>query len=166
LPGQDAGLIYVRSPMLFSDYVGGSADGTAALRDGDWLSVRDMGYLDAQGYLYIYDRKRDMIISGGENVYPAEVENVLYSHPAVLDVAVIGVPDEQWGEAVKAVAILKPGASLSEEELIAHARGKVAGFKLPKTVEFVAELPRNATGKVLRRLIREPYWRNQGRGVA
>lgn len=107
-----------------------------------------------------------MIITGGENVYPAEVENILYGHPAIADVAVIGVPDEQWGEAVKAVAVLKPGSSLSAEELIAHARGKVAGFKIPKSVDFVSDLPRNATGKVLRRLIREPYWAAQGRGVA
>jgi len=165
LPAGDVGEIICRSSQVMPGYWQRHEETQEVIREG-WFHTGDMGYLDAQGYLYIYDRKRDMIISGGENVYPAEVENVLYSHPAVLDVAVIGVPDEQWGEAVKAVAILKPGASLSEEELIAHARGKVAGFKLPKTVEFVAELPRNATGKVLRRLIREPYWRNQGRGVA
>lgn len=139
---------------------------TQAVIQNGWFHTGDMGYLDDRGYLYIYDRKRDMIITGGENVYPAEVENVLYGHPAIADVAVIGVPDQHWGEAVKAVVVLKPGASLTAEELIAHARDHVAGFKIPKSVDFVSDLPRNATGKVLRRLIREPYWSQQTRGVA
>lgn len=165
MPPGDIGEITCRSPQVMKGYWKRQDDTLAVIQDG-WFHTGDMGYLDARGYLYIYDRKRDMIITGGENVYPAEVENVLYSHPAIADVAVIGVPDQHWGEAVKAVTVLKPGASLTAEELIAHARGQLAGFKIPKSVDFVSDLPRNATGKVLRRVIREPYWSQQTRGVA
>ncbi|HEP8424944.1 TPA: long-chain-fatty-acid--CoA ligase [Pseudomonas aeruginosa] len=165
LPSGDIGEIVCRSSQVMTGYWNREDETLAVIQDG-WFRTGDMGYIDDRGYLYIYDRKRDMIITGGENVYPAEVENILYSHPAIADVAVIGVPDEKWGEAVKAVAVLKPGVALCAEELIAHARGKVAGFKIPKTVDFVADLPRNATGKILRRLIKEPYWKQQGRGVA
>ncbi|WP_134604435.1 long-chain-fatty-acid--CoA ligase [Pseudomonas aeruginosa] len=165
VPAGDIGEIICRSPQIMKGYWNRSEDTLAVIQDG-WFYTGDVGYIDEKGYLFIYDRKKDMIITGGENVYPAEVENILYSHPEIADVAVIGVPDEQWGEAVKAVAVLKPGSSLTAEELIAHARGKVASFKIPKSVDFVSDLPRNATGKVLRRLIREPYWKAQGRGVA
>ena len=99
-----------------------------------------------------------MIVSGGENVYPAEVENALFDHPAIGDVAVIGVPDDKWGEAVKAVVVLKSGSSASEEEIIAHSRAKIAGYKIPKTVDFVEVLPRNPTGKLLKRELRKHYW--------
>jgi len=163
-PGE-VGEITCRTLQVMKGYWNREIDTQLVIQNG-WFHTGDMGYLDEEGYLYIYDRKRDMIITGGENVYPAEVENILYSHPAIADVAVIGVPDEHWGESVKAVAVLKPGATLTSEELIAHARGKVAGFKIPKSVDFVNELPRNATGKVLRRLIREPYWQKHSRGVA
>jgi len=165
LPAGGIGEVICRSTQVMKGYWNRDEDTHAVIKNG-WFHTGDMGYLDDQGYLYIYDRKRDMIITGGENVYPAEVENVLYSHPAIFDVAVIGVPDEKWGEAVKAVAVLKSGMTLSANQLIEHARGNLAGFKLPKTVDFVDDLPRNATGKVLRRLIREPYWKSQGRGVA
>lgn len=165
LPAGDIGEVICRSPQIMKGYWNRLDDTLAVIQDG-WFYTGDVGYIDEKGYLYIYDRKRDMIITGGENVYPAEVENILYSHPAIADVAVIGVPDEQWGEAVKAVAVLRPGSFLSADELIAYAKGKVAGFKIPKSVDFVSDLPRNATGKVLRRLIREPYWTAQGRGVA
>lgn len=165
LPAGDIGEITCRTVQVMKGYWNRPDDTRAAIQDG-WFHTGDMGYVDERGYLYIYDRKRDMIITGGENVYPAEVENILYSHPAIADVAVIGVPDEQWGESVKAVAVLKPGAELTAADLIAHARGKVAGFKIPKSVDFVEDLPRNATGKVLRRLIRAPYWNGHERGVA
>jgi acyl-CoA synthetase (AMP-forming)/AMP-acid ligase II len=165
LPAGDIGEIICRSTQVMNGYWRRKEETLQVIQDG-WFHTGDMGYIDKRGFLYIYDRKRDMIITGGENVYPAEVENILYSHHAIADVAVIGVPDQHWGEAVKAVVVLKPGASLTIDELIAHARGKVAGFKIPKTVDFVEDLPRNATGKVLRRLIREPYWKHHARGVA
>jgi acyl-CoA synthetase (AMP-forming)/AMP-acid ligase II len=106
-----------------------------------------------------------MIISGGENVYPAEVENAVFSHPDIADVAVIGVPDEKWGEAVKACVVLKPGKSLTEAEVIAHARAHIAGYKCPKSVDFIAALPRNPSGKVLRRELHAPYWEGRTRAV-
>jgi acyl-CoA synthetase (AMP-forming)/AMP-acid ligase II len=141
-------------------------DATAATIDADgWLRTGDAGYLDEDGYLYIHDRVKDMIISGGENVYPAEVENALYSHPKVADVAVIGVPDAKWGEAVKACVVVKPGETLSEGELIAHARTLIAGYKCPKSVDFIAALPRNPSGKILRRELRAPYWAGKDRAV-
>ena len=123
-----------------------------------WFYTGDAGYFDTDGYLYIHDRVKDMIVSGGENIYPAEVENALFGHPAVADVAVIGVPDDQWGEAVKAVIVLKPEALATPDELIEFARSRIAGFKLPKSVDFATELPRNPSGKVLRRELREPFW--------
>ncbi|MGH8436695.1 MAG: AMP-binding enzyme [Pseudomonas sp.] len=165
LPAGDIGEITCRSTQVMNGYWNRKEETLSVIQDG-WFHTGDMGYVDARGFLYIYDRKRDMIITGGENVYPAEVENILYGHPAIADVAVVGVPDKQWGEAVKAVVVLKPDASLTTEDLIAYARGKVAGFKIPKSVDFVEDLPRNATGKVLRRLIREPYWKHHARGVA
>lgn len=130
-----------------------------------WFSTGDAGYLDEEGYLYIHDRIKDMIVSGGENVYPAEVENALFDHPAIGDVAVIGVPDDKWGEAVKAVVVLKPGSSASEEEIIAHSRAKIAGYKIPKTVDFAEVLPRNPTGKLLKRELRKPYWEGKDRQI-
>ncbi|MCL9983348.1 MAG: fatty acid--CoA ligase [Erythrobacter sp.] len=141
-------------------------DATAATIDAEgWLRTGDAGYLDEDGYLYIHDRVKDMIISGGENVYPAEVENALYSHPKVADVAVIGVPDAKWGEAVKACVVVKPGEELTEAELIAHARTLIAGYKCPKTVDFIPALPRNPSGKILRRELRAPYWVGKDRAV-
>jgi acyl-CoA synthetase (AMP-forming)/AMP-acid ligase II len=143
-----------------------NADATAATIDADgWLRTGDAGYLDEDGYLYIHDRVKDMIISGGENVYPAEVENALYSHPKVADVAVIGIPDEKWGEAVKACVVVKPGEELTEAELIAHARQHIAGYKCPKSVDFIPALPRNPSGKILRRELRAPYWVGKDRAV-
>ncbi len=131
----------------------------------DWFLTGDAGYFDEDGYLYIHDRVKDMIVSGGENVYPAEVENAIASHPAVADVAVIGVPDERWGEAVKAVVVLKPGASADAAGITAYARDRIAGYKLPKSVDFIEALPRNPTGKVLRRELRAPYWEGRERQV-
>lgn len=130
-----------------------------------WLRTGDAGYLDEHGYLYIHDRVKDMIISGGENVYPAEVENAVYSHPDVSDVAVVGVPDEKWGEAIKAFVVLKPGAGQDEKAIIDFSRTQIASYKCPKTVDFIDALPRNASGKVLRRELREPYWADKTKAV-
>jgi fatty-acyl-CoA synthase len=130
-----------------------------------WIATGDVGYMDADGYVYIYDRAKDMIISGGENVYPAEVESAIYGHPDVLEVAVIGVPDQAWGEAVKAVCVPKPGTSLDADSVISWARERVAGFKVPKSVDVITALPRNPTGKILRRELRAPYWEGYERQV-
>ncbi|HZD25069.1 MAG TPA: fatty acid--CoA ligase [Alphaproteobacteria bacterium] len=138
---------------------------TAKAIDGRWFHSGDAGYFDAEGYLYIYDRVKDMIVSGGENVYPAEVESALAAHPKIADVAVIGVPDERWGEAVKAVVVAKPGEALSEQEVIAFARKNIAGYKCPKSVDFTDTLPRNPSGKILKRELRKPYWEGQERQV-
>jgi long-chain acyl-CoA synthetase len=123
----------------------------------------DIGYLDESGRLYIVDRKKDMIITGGENVYPAEVESVLSTHPAVLEVAVIGVPDERWGEAVKAIVVPREGAQADAAMLIAHCQGQIANYKVPKSVDFRFEpLPKTGPGKVAKRLLRDPYWTGRG----
>ncbi len=128
-----------------------------ALRGG-WFHTGDLGYQDEDGYIYIVDRKKDMIITGGENVYPREIEEVLYTHPAVLEAAVIGVPSPRWGEAVKALVVCRPGASTTEADIVAFCRERLAHFKTPASVDFVAALPRNPSGKVLKRRLRERYW--------
>jgi acyl-CoA synthetase (AMP-forming)/AMP-acid ligase II len=127
--------------------------------DGRWVRTRDIGYLDEDGFLYIADRKEDMIISGGFNIWPAEVENALYSHPAVLEAVVVGTPDPKWGETVRAVVTLREKATATEDELIAWCRGKVGPVKKPTSVKFSADpLPKSSTGKMLRRVVREQYW--------
>ena len=135
------------------------------MAEDGWLRTGDAGYLDEDGYLYICDRFKDMICSGAENVYPAEVESAIYGHPAVQEVAVIGVPHPKWGEEVKAVVVLKPGAAADEAGILAHARARIAGFKLPKTVDFIDALPKTPSGKLMRRALREPYWAGQDRAV-
>jgi acyl-CoA synthetase (AMP-forming)/AMP-acid ligase II len=130
-----------------------------------WIRTGDAGYLDADGYLFIHDRVKDMIISGGENIYPAEVESAIYGHPDVMEVAVIGVPDEKWGESVMAFCAPKAGHEISEESVIAWARERIAGFKVPKTVQCIAALPRNASGKILRKDLRAPFWEGRDRQV-
>ncbi len=165
LPPDTVGEIATRSSKNMSRYWN-NPEATAATIDADgWLLTGDAGYMDEDGYLYIHDRMKDMIISGGENIYPAEVENAVYSNPAVADVAVIGVPDDKWGEAVKACVVLKDGAEQSEADIIAHAREHIAGYKCPKSVDFIDALPRNPSGKVLRRELREPYWKGKDRAV-
>jgi fatty-acyl-CoA synthase len=139
-------------------FVGRGADGMGWLRSGDAGTLRG-------GYLFLHDRIKDLIISGGENIYPAEVENVLMQHPALADGAVIGVPDETWGEAVKACVVLRPGAQATEREIIEFMRARIAHFKCPKSVDFLAAIPRNPTGKILKRVLREPYWRGRERRV-
>jgi fatty-acyl-CoA synthase len=133
--------------------------------DGRWIKTGDAGYLDEDGYLYIHDRVKDMIITGGENVYPAEVESAIYGHPQVLEVAVIGVPDAKWGEAVKAVCVPKPGMQVDVESVMAWARERIAGFKVPRSVDVIEALPRNASGKILRKDLRAPYWAGYDRQV-
>lgn len=164
LPPGQVGEIAVRSPQVMRGYWK-LPEATQRAIDGDWFLTGDAGYLDDKGYLYIYDRVKDMIVSGGENIYPAEVESALFGHPAVADVAVIGVPDERWGEAVKAVVVRKPGADIGAGELIAWARDRIAGYKLPKSVDFIEALPRNPTGKILKRELRRPYWGDKVRQV-
>lgn len=129
------------------------------------LHTGDMGRFDEEGYLYLVDRKKFMIVTGGYNVYPVEVENVLARHPAVKEVCVVGVPDDRWGEAVKAVVSLKPGHTADERELLAHCRADLAGYKVPKSVDFVDDLPRNAVGKLDKRAVRERYWRGRDRRI-
>ena len=130
-----------------------------------WLMTGDAAYVDADGFYYLHDRVKDMIVSGGENVYPIEVENVLMAHPAVADCAVIGVPSDRWGEEVKAVVVAVEGVDVSAAELIDFAQTRIARYKAPRTVDFCAALPRNPSGKVLKRQLREPYWREVGRQV-
>jgi acyl-CoA synthetase (AMP-forming)/AMP-acid ligase II len=165
LPVGEIGEIVTRSSANMLGYWK-LPEATASTMDADgWIATGDVGYLDEDGYVYIYDRAKDMIISGGENVYPAEVESAIYGHPDVLEVAVIGVPDERWGEAVKAVCVPKPGQTIDPESVINWARERVAGFKVPKSVDTCPALPRNPSGKILRRELREPYWAGRERQV-
>jgi acyl-CoA synthetase (AMP-forming)/AMP-acid ligase II len=154
------GEVYVRSAGNFETYHKAEERADEARR-GEYMTVGDIAYRDEEGFLYICDRKSDMIISGGVNIYPAEVEAALERHPAVLEVAVFGIPDEQWGEAVHAVVVPRPGRAVSTEELIAFARRHLAGYKVPRSVAWAAELPHTGSGKVLKRALREPFW--QGR---
>jgi len=163
VPDGEPGEFMVRNSWLAEYYNRPDATGKS-LHDG-FFSVGDIAYRDADGYYYICDRRIDMIISGGVNIYPAEVEAVLHAHPAVMDAAVIGVPDAKWGESVKAVVQLRPGAAASEDELVAFCAERLAGYKKPRFVDFVDELPRDAAGKLLKRAIREPYWAATGRRI-
>jgi acyl-CoA synthetase (AMP-forming)/AMP-acid ligase II len=164
LPTGQIGEIICRSRLNMKGYWN-LPDETAKTIRGEWLHTGDAGYFDADGYLYIYDRIKDMIVSGGANVFPAEVESALFGHPAVADVGVIGVPDTRWGEAVKAIVVRTPGAEVTAEELIAFARERIAGYKLPKSIDFVDSLPRTPTGKILKRELRAPYWQGRERQV-
>jgi len=159
------GEICVRSGCVMKGYWNNEAATRETIDAHGWLRSGDAGYLDEDGYLYIHDRVKDMIISGAENIYPAEVESAIFGHPAIAEVAVIGVPDATWGEAVKAVIALKPGEEASEAEILSFARTRIGGFKVPKSVDFVEALPRNATGKVLKTKLREPYWSGKDRAV-
>jgi long-chain acyl-CoA synthetase len=164
LPAGETGEIAVRSDLVMRGYWNRPETTAEVLRDG-WFRTGDIGHLDESGYLFISDRKKDLIKSGGASVSPREVEEVVHLHPSVQEVAVIGVPDELWGEAVKALVVLKTGAQASEEELIGFCKERLASFKKPRSVEFVSDLPRGATNKVLRRALRERYWQGQGRSV-
>jgi long-chain acyl-CoA synthetase len=155
-PGE-VGEVWLRAPNVMRGYHGRPAETAAALTEDGWLRTGDGGYVDEEGYLFLTDRIKDMIVSGGENVYPVEVEEALAQHPGVVDVAVIGVPDERWGETVKALVVTRVPGAPAPDELIAFARERLAGYKLPRSVDFVAELPRTPSGKVLKRELRERY---------
>jgi long-chain acyl-CoA synthetase len=164
-PAGQVGELWTRSPQNMRGYWNRPEETAQVLGSDGWLRTGDAGYRDAEGYVYLTDRVKDMIISGGENVYPAEVENVLADHPAVADVAVIGVPDARWGETVKAIVVAAPGTAPLPEEIIAHARERLAHFKCPTSVDFAVSLPRNPSGKLLKRELREPYWAGQTRRI-
>jgi acyl-CoA synthetase (AMP-forming)/AMP-acid ligase II len=164
-PQGESGEIAVRGPHTMLGYWNKPEETARALQDG-WVFTGDAGYLNEQGYLFIVDRVKDMVVSGGENVFTTEVENAVISHEAVQDVAVIGIPHEEWGEAVHAIVILHPGREVTEEELISYCRERIAGYKLPKSVTFRDEpLPLSGAGKVLKTELRKPYWEGRERQV-
>jgi long-chain acyl-CoA synthetase len=165
LPPGATGELWIRTPTTLGGYLNGSALGEDQMDANGFFRVGDVGYLDEDGYLNITDRAKDLIISGGVNIYPAEIEQVLLRHPAILDVAVIGVPDDEFGEQVKAFCELRPGCSVTAEELMRFASEHLASHKRPRSLEFVKELPRNTMGKVLKRELREPYWVGRERKV-
>ncbi len=161
----DVGEIWLRSVQVMKGYWKMPEATAEAIVDGGWFRSGDVGYLDKEGYCYIYDRVKDMIVSGGENIYPAEVENALMVHPAIADVAVIAVPDERWGEVPKAIVVRKKDVVVTEQEILEFARTKLAGFKCPKSVDWADALPRNPTGKILKKDLRAPYWEGRTRLV-
>jgi fatty-acyl-CoA synthase/long-chain acyl-CoA synthetase len=158
------GELAVRSPSVFAAYHNAPAK-YAEDRRGDFQTVGDVAYFDEEGYFYICDRKKDMIISGGVNVYPAEIEAVIDAHPDVHDVAVIGVPSEEWGEAVHAIVVPHAGRALDDAAVVDWARRHLAGFKVPRSISFAAEIPRNPSGKILKKALREPFWAGRERRV-
>ncbi len=164
VPTGEIGEVAIRGPQLMSGYWNLPDATRESLRDG-WMHTGDAGMLDEDGYLYIKDRTKDMIISGGENIYPREIEDVLLQHTAIGDAAAIGVPDENWGEAVKAVVVLRNGESAEEREIIEFCRERLASYKCPQSVDFTQALPRNPTGKVLKRELRDPYGEGRQRRV-
>ena len=165
VPRGAVGEVVMKAPIVMKGYWNRPDSTRDAVRDG-WMHTGDVAYMDDEGYVFIYDRLKDMIVSGGENIYPAEVENALFGHPDLADVAVIGVPDPNWGEAVKAIVVAKPGAAKDPASVIAWARERIANYKVPKSVDFVEAIPRNITGKILRRELRKPYWEGRDRMVS
>jgi long-chain acyl-CoA synthetase len=165
LPPGEIGLIYCRQ-SAYPDftYTNNAAARAALEKDGLW-SVGDMGYLDAEGYLYVADRKSDMVISGGVNIYPAEIEAALMSMPAIADCAVFGIPDAEFGEALAAALTLRDGAQANAEEVQAFLRSRIANYKVPRVITFHDSLPREESGKIFKRLLREPYWAAAGRRI-
>jgi acyl-CoA synthetase (AMP-forming)/AMP-acid ligase II len=163
-PGQ-IGEIAIRGAIVMAGYWNRPEATAETITPAGWLRTGDAGFRDQAGFFFVHDRVKDMIVSGGENVYPAEVENAIMGCPGVADAAVIGVPDARWGEAVKAIVVPAAGAAPDAAAIIAWARQRIAAFKAPKSVDFVDALPRNASGKVLRRELRKPYWEGQGRLV-
>jgi len=163
LPGE-VGEIVARGPQVMRAYYKAPEDTAEAFRDG-WLHTGDLARLDPGGFIAIVDRTKDMIISGSENIYPKEVEEVLYRHPAVQDAAVFGVPDSKWGESVCAAVVLKPCAVASESELIEFCRTQLASYKKPRKIQFLEAMPRTSIGKIAKAQLREPYWRSSGRKI-
>ena len=164
LPQGDVGEIVTKSNLNMKGYWNNEKATSESIQN-EWFFSGDVGYYDEDGYLYIHDRVKDMIVSGGENIYPAEVENALMSNPHILDAAVIGIPDKKWGESTKAFIVLDSENALSEDQIISYAKEKIASYKCPKTINFIDELPRNPSVKVLRRELRDPFWKDQERGV-
>ena len=152
----EVGEIIVRGPTIMKEYYQLPEATATALREG-WLYTGDLARMDEEGFLYVVDRKKDMIISGGENIYPAEVEAVLYQHAKILDAAVIGYPDAQWGESICAIIVVRPSETLTPEEVVEFTKGKFAGYKKPRQVVFVEALPRNPSGKVLKTVLHQEY---------
>lgn len=163
--GVEVGEVVVRGDVVMAGYWK-QPEATASVIRDDWFHTSDLATIDEEGYVLIVDRAKDMILTGGENVASAEIERVLYGHPSVMECAVIAVPDDQWGEVPKAIITLKPGTQPGEAELIAHCRKHLAGFKVPKSVEFVESLPKGGTGKILKKVLREKYWAGRDRRVS
>jgi long-chain acyl-CoA synthetase len=159
------GEVWIRGPYLMEGYWNQPEETARVMLEDGWLRTGDAAYFDDDGYLYLHDRIKDMIVSGGENVYPGEVENALAEHPGVADVAVIGIPSNRWGETPLAVVVPRAGFELTADDVIAFCRERLAGYKCPTRVEFVAVLPRNPTGKVLKSELRAPYWAGRERFV-
>ncbi|WP_432477444.1 long-chain-fatty-acid--CoA ligase [Nocardioides sp. GXQ0305] len=163
VPAGEHGELWFRTPQLMKGFLGKPEATAEVITDDGWFRTGDLGRVDADGFVYVQDRLKDMIISGGENIYSPEVERVLAEHPAVMEVAVIGVPDDRWGEVVKAVVSLHESASATGDEIIAYCREHLAHFKCPTSVDLVEALPRNPTGKILKRDLRKPYWEGRDR---
>ena len=161
----EVGEILIKSATNMKGYWNKSEATLSAFKE-DWFISGDAGYYDEEGFLYIHDRVKDMIVSGAENIYPAEVDNALMSHPEIIDAAVIGIPDEKWGEVVKGFVVIGKDSQLDEHGIISYARTQISGFKCPKSIDFVNELPRNPSGKILRRELRAPYWEGRDRNVS
>ncbi|WP_430419067.1 long-chain-fatty-acid--CoA ligase [Phenylobacterium sp.] len=161
----EIGEIEIRGPIVMAGYWNRPEATAETIRPDGWLRTGDAGFMDENGFFFVHDRVKDMIVSGGENVYPAEVENAILGCPGVADAAVIGVPDDKWGEAVKAIVVKAAGQDPDPAAIIAWARGRIAGYKAPKSVDFIDALPRNPSGKVLRRELRKPYWEGRDRKV-
>ena len=162
--GREVGEVIVRGDVVMAGYWKQPEETARAIRD-DWLSTGDLATIDEEGYILVVDRVKDMVLSGGENIASAEIERVLYDHPAILECAVIAVPDDTWGEAPKALIALRSGQSATETEILEHCRKHLAGFKVPKSVEFVVSLPKGGTGKILKKVLREKYWAGRERRV-
>ena len=161
----EVGELWSRSPQNMLGYWANAAETEKTVTPDGWLKTGDAGYIDADGFLFLTDRVKDMIVSGGENVYPAEVENALAAHPAIAEVGVIGVPSDRWGETVKAIVVKRPGQEVTAPELIAFAKLHLAGYKCPTSVDFIDVLPRNPSGKILKKDLREPFWAGRSRRV-
>ena len=165
MPAGEIGELAVAGPRIMAGYWK-NPEATAAMMRGGWYLTGDLGYRDEQWQIFIADRKKDMIITGGENVYSAEVESALTTHPAVLEAAVFGIPSERWGEEVKAVVVLKEGARAAAEELMEHCRGRIGSYKIPKTIDISHQpLPKTGPGKIAKNLLREPFWKGQARRI-
>jgi acyl-CoA synthetase (AMP-forming)/AMP-acid ligase II len=158
------GEVWVQGDTVFRGYWNRPEETNSAFQNG-WFKTGDLAVIDGEGYINIVDRKKDMIVTGGENVYCNEVENALYEHPTVLECAVIGVPDEKWGEAVKAVVVKRPGLEVTEAELVRFVKSRIAHYKAPKSIDFVAEIPKTGSGKILKAAIKEKYWEGYRRRV-